>query len=397
MKELLINKNLKRLGTESAFLILAKGEKLKKAGKDIINLGIGQPDFDTPTHISEAAIKAIKDGKHGYTNSRGIIELREAVAKQISEFKSADIDPDNIVIVPGGKVTMWHAILMFGGKEKEIVYPNPGFPIYESLINYSGSKAVPYKLEIENNFDIDLNNLDELINVNTSLIIFNSPSNPTGSIISKKDMDKIILLLEKNPHVYILADEIYSRIVYENSSFVSFLSYPQIRDRVILLDGWSKTYAMTGWRIGYGVWPEKLVNISERMNINSFSCTNAPTQYAAIAAIEGPQDCVKRMVKFFDNRRKLIFEKLNKIDGFDCNQSKGAFYSMASIKKTGLSSDEIERILLYKLGITTVSGKSFGNFGEGYIRFSYANSEENINKAIERIKFFSETTGWKNA
>jgi len=164
-----------------------------------------------------------------------------------------------------------------------------------------------------------------------------------------------------------------------------------------LLDGWSKTYAMTGWRIGYGVWPEKLVNISERMNINSFSCTNAPTQYAAIAAIEGPQDCVKRMVKFFDNRRKLIFEKLNKIDGFDCNQSKGAFYSMASIKKTGLSSDEIERILLYKLGITTVSGKSFGNFGEGYIRFSYANSEENINKAIERIKFFSETTGWKNA
>ena len=397
MKELLINKNLKRLGTESAFLILAKGEKLKKAGKDIINLGIGQPDFDTPTHISEAAIKAIKDGKHGYTNSRGIIELREAVAKQISEFKSADIDPDNIVIVPGGKVTMWHAILMFGGKEKEIVYPNPGFPIYESLINYSGSKAVPYKLEIENNFDIDLNNLDELINVNTSLIIFNSPSNPTGSIISKKDMDKIVLLLEKNPHVYILADEIYSRIVYENSSFVSFLSYPQIRDRVILLDGWSKTYAMTGWRIGYGVWPEKLVNISERMNINSFSCTNAPTQYAAIAAIEGPQDCVKRMVKFFDNRRKLIFEKLNKIDGFDCNQSKGAFYSMASIKKTGLSSDEIERILLYKLGITTVSGKSFGNFGEGYIRFSYANSEENINKAIERIKFFSETTGWKNA
>ena len=397
MKELLINKNLKRLGTESAFLILAKGEKLKKAGKDIINLGIGQPDFDTPTHISEAAIKAIKDGKHGYTNSRGIIELRETVAKQISEFKSADIDPDNIVIVPGGKVTMWHAILMFGGKEKEIVYPNPGFPIYESLINYSGSKAVPYKLEIENNFDIDLNNLDELINVNTSLIIFNSPSNPTGSIISKKDMDKIVLLLEKNPHVYILADEIYSRIVYENSSFVSFLSYPQIRDRVILLDGWSKTYAMTGWRIGYGVWPEKLVNISERMNINSFSCTNAPTQYAAIAAIEGPQDCVKRMVKFFDNRRKLIFEKLNKIDGFDCNQSKGAFYSMASIKKTGLSSDEIERILLYKLGITTVSGKSFGNFGEGYIRFSYANSEENINKAIERIKFFSETTGWKNA
>ncbi len=397
MKELLINKNLKRLGTESAFLILAKGEELKKAGKDIINLGIGQPDFSTPAHISEAAIKAIKDGKHGYTNSRGILELRETVAKQISEFKSADIDPNNIVIVPGGKVTMWHAILMFGGKEKEIVYPNPGFPIYESLINYSGSKAVPYKLEIENNFDIDLNNLDELINVNTSLIIFNSPSNPTGSIISKKDMDKIVSILEKNPHVHILADEIYSRIVYENSNFVSFLSYPQIRDRVILLDGWSKTYAMTGWRIGYGVWPQKLVNISERMNINSFSCTNAPTQYAAIAAIEGPQDCVKRMVKFFDNRRKLIFEKLNKIDGFDCNQSKGAFYSMASIKKTGLSSDEIERILLYKLGITTVSGKSFGDFGEGYIRLSYANSEENINKAIERIKFFSETNGWKNA
>ena len=396
-KENLINSNLKNLGTESAFLILAKGEELKKHGKDIINLGIGQPDFPTPNHISEAAIKAIKDGKHGYTNARGILELREAVAKHIYNFKNASVDPSNIIIVPGGKITMWHAILMFGGKDKEIIFPNPGFPIYESLINYSGAKPVPYKLSIDNNFEIEIDHLSDLITSKTSLIIFNSPSNPNGSLISKKDMDNIVSILEKNQHVNILSDEIYSRIVYDKKKYTSFLTYPQLRDRVIILDGWSKTYAMTGWRIGYGVWPESLTPIAERMNINSFSCTNTPTQYAAVAALEGPQSCVDIMVDHFNKRRKLIYEKLNEIQGFECNISKGAFYSMPSIKKTGLKSDKVQDLLLYKLGITTVSGKSFGSYGEGYIRLSYANSEENIKKAIKRIKDFSETEGWNNA
>ena len=397
IKEKFANSNLNNLGTESAFLILAKGEELKKKGVDVINLGIGQPDFPTPSHISEAAIKAIKDGKHGYTNARGIIKLREAVALNTSKFKNTNVNPDNIIITPGGKVTMWHAILMFGGKNKEIIYPNPGFPIYESLINYSGSKPVPYRLDINNNFEINLDNFEKLISPRTSLIIFNSPSNPTGALISKKDMDNIVHILEKYPNIFILADEIYSRITYDGNKFISFLDYPEIKERTILLDGWSKTYAMTGWRIGYGIWPEKLSPFAEKMNINSFSCTNTPTQYAAIAALEGPQDCVRDMVKQFDKRRKLIFQKLNEIDGFTCNTSKGAFYSMPSIKNTGLDSNKMEKILLYKLGITTVSGNSFGNFGEGYIRLSYANSEENINKAIERIKEFSETTGWKNA
>ncbi len=359
-------------------------------------MGIGQPDFKTPEHIVEASIKALKDGKHGYTPANGILELREAVSKDIFLRRGATVDPDNILIVPGGKVTMWHAILMFGGKGREIIYPNPGFPIYESVINYTGAKAVPIKLESNKCFAIDIEKLKSLITKKTSLIIFNSPSNPTGGVISKKDMDKIVELLDKNPGVYILSDEIYSRIVYENKSFISMLSYPNIKDRLIILDGWSKTYAMTGWRIGYSVWPKKLVKISERLNINSFSCTNAATQYGAIAALEGPQSCVDDMIKIFNKRGKMISEELNKLNGFNSIESKGAFYSMPSIKDTGLTSDQIQDILLYKLGITTVSGKSFGQYGEGFLRISYANSEDNIKEALFRIKKYIEENNWKN-
>ncbi len=370
---------------------------MKQQGKDIINLGIGQPDFRTPDHIVEASIKALKDGKHGYTPATGILELREAVAKDILLRRKVEVNPDNIVIVPGGKVTMWHAILMFGVPGKEIIYPNPGFPIYESVINYTGAKAVPMILDMKNQFNIDIQALKSLINKNTSLIIFNSPSNPTGGLTSKKDMQEIISLLEQNPHVHILSDEIYSRITYGEEPFQSMLSFPQIKDRTILLDGWSKTYAMTGWRVGYSVWPKSLVKISEKLNINSFSCTNTPAQYGALAALEGPQECVDIMTSTFNKRRKMIFEEVNKLKGFNCNMSKGAFYSMPSIKGTGLSSDKIENILLNKLGITTVSGKSFGIYGEGYLRLSYASSDENIKKAINRIKEFVETVGWKNA
>ncbi len=311
--------------------------------------------------------------------------------------RKVDINPENIIISPGGKVTMWHAILMFGDKNKEIIYPNPGFPIYESAIKYTGAKPIPMKLTIKNDFNIDIEKLKASINKNTSLIIFNSPSNPTGGIVNQNDLNEIVNILEKNPHIYILSDEIYSRMIYDNINYKSLLSYPQLKDRIILLDGWSKTYAMTGWRVGYSVWPSKLVKISERLNINSFSCTNTPAQYGALAATEGPQDCVAKMVSIFDNRRKMIFNELNNIKGFECNQSKGAFYSLPSIKDTGLSSNKIEDILLNKLGITTVSGNSFGNNGEGYLRISYASSENNIKEAIRRIKKYTETIGWNNA
>ncbi len=289
---------------------------------------------------------------------------------------------------------MWHAIIMFGGEGKEIIYPNPGFPIYESVINYSGAKPIPIRLDIVDNFKINFEELESSINNNTSLIIINFPSNPTGGIISKKDMDKLVTILEKHPNIKILSDEIYSRILYDNTEFISLLEYPQIRDRLIILDGWSKTFAMTGWRIGYGVWPKKYVKVAERLNINSFSCTNTATQFAAIAALQGPQDSVDLMVSEFDKRRKIMVNYLNEIDGFKCNNSKGAFYLFPSIKETGISSDDMENILLNEIGIAAVSGNSFGSFGEGYIRFSYANSEKNIKLACKKIKQYSIKKGW---
>tara|TARA_B100001248_G_scaffold226451_1_gene184458 strand:- start:5003 stop:6082 length:1080 start_codon:yes stop_codon:yes gene_type:complete len=357
-------------------------------------LGIGQPDFKTPEHIVDAAIKALKDGEHGYTQGKGILRLREAVAKEIYYRRKVTIDPENVVVVPGGKVTMWHAILMFGGKGKEIIYPNPGFPIYESVINYSGAKGIPIKLDIANNFQINFDKFEDYINSKTSLIIINFPSNPTGGIISKNDLDRLVLILEKYPKIKILSDEIYSRITYDEANFISLLEYPQIRNRVIVLDGWSKTYAMTGWRIGYGIWPNKYAKIAEQMNINSFSCTNTSTQFAAIAALQGPQNSVEYMISEFDKRRKIMIKHLNQINGFECGESKGAFYLFPSIKKTGLKSDQMENILLNKIGVAAVSGNSFGRFGEGYLRFSYANSETNIRLALKRIEDYVKKIGW---
>ncbi len=289
---------------------------------------------------------------------------------------------------------MWHAILMFGGEGKEIIYPNPGFPIYESVINYSGAKPIPIRLDILNNFKINFEELESSISKNTSLIIINFPSNPTGGVISKQDMEILVSILDKYPNIKILSDEIYSRILYDNTNFISLLEYPQLRDRLIVLDGWSKTYAMTGWRIGYGVWPKKYAKIAEQLNINSFSCTNTSTQFAAIAALQGPQDSVDFMVSEFDRRRKIMVKQLNEIKGFHCINSKGAFYLFTSIKKTGVKSNDMENILLNKIGVAAVSGNSFGDFGEGYIRFSFANSEENIKLALQKIKEYSDKQGW---
>ena len=391
----MISKNIQNLGTENAFVVLARAEELSRKGKNVINLGIGQPDFKTANHIVEAAIKALKDGHHGYTPGNGILELREAITEDIYLRHKEKINPDQVVVVPGGKVTMWHCILMFGGKENEILYPNPGFPIYESAINYSGAKAIPIPILEENNFSINIEQIVSLINNKTSLLILNSPGNPTGGLIKKSDLDILVKKLEEFPNLYILSDEIYSQILYDEN-YNSMLKYSSIKNRLIILEGWSKTYAMTGWRIGYGIWPLKLAEKATRLNVNSISCTNAPTQYAAIAALKGPQDQVKTMVKEFKERKELIVNMTNNIPGFSCITPEGAFYTMPNIKKTGLSSKEMETLLLEKLYVASVAGTSFGSYGEGYIRFSYANSKENIKKALNRIHEYAIENNWNS-
>ncbi|MDB9762012.1 aminotransferase class I/II-fold pyridoxal phosphate-dependent enzyme [Alphaproteobacteria bacterium] len=393
MTKYMISENMNNLGTENAFVVLARAAELERQGHKVINLGIGQPDFKTADHIVEAAIKALKDGHHGYTPGNGILELRESVAADIHKRHNVEINPDQVVIVPGGKVTMWHCMLMFGGKGKEILYPNPGFPIYESAIKFSGAKPVPIPLLESTNFSFNLEETLSLINNNTSLIIINSPANPTGGLIKKELLDQLVQKLEEFPNVCILSDEIYSHIVYENK-FHSMLNYQSILDRLIILDGWSKTYAMTGWRIGYGIWPLQLAEKATRLNINSVSCTNAATQYAAIAALNGPQDQVLNMLNQFKKRRNLIVEKTNLIPGMSSQMPQGAFYTMPNIKKTKLTSREMENLLLEELKIATVAGTSFGQYGEGYIRFSYANSEENINEALSRIHEYAINNNW---
>ncbi len=378
--------NLSRLGTETAFEVLARAGKLAAAGKDIINLGIGQPDFKTPPHIVEAAIKAMRDGHHGYTPANGIPALREAVAVDIAKYRKVDIDPDSVMIMPGGKPTMFFAILMFGEPGAEIIYPNPGFPIYESMIRYSGATPVPMRLLEENGFTFSAEAVLEQITPATRLLILNSPANPTGGVVPKAEFDALVAGLEKHPDVAILADEIYSRLLYDGREHVTLLSYPEIRDRVILLDGWSKTYAMTGWRLGYSVWPKDMFYYAERLAVNNHSCVNAPTQYAGIAALQGPQDAVDEMCAAFDNRRRVIVRALNQIPGFRCVEPGGAFYAFPNIEGTGRTARELQSLMLEEAGVATVAGTSFGAFGEGFIRFSYAASVEDIERACSKVQ-----------
>ena len=377
---------LSRLGTESAFEVLARANALAAQGKDIINLGIGQPDFKTPDHIVEAAVKALRDGHHGYTPANGIPELREAVSADIAKYRNVKVDPANVMIVPGGKVTMFFAIMMFGAPGAEIIYPNPGFPIYESVINFSGAKPVPMPLHEETGYAFDADEVLSLITPNTRLLILNTPSNPTGGAVPRSEMDKLANGLDAHPHVTILSDEIYARMLYDGREHVSLLEYEHLRDRVIMLDGWSKTYAMTGWRMGYGVWPSSLIEQATRLSINVHSCVNASAQYAGIAALEGPQDAVDEMVKAFDERRRVIVRELNQVPGFRCPEPGGAFYAFPNISGTGLGSMDLQNKLLNEAGVAIISGTSFGALGEGYVRFSYANSTENIIEAIRRVK-----------
>ena len=377
--------NIHKLGTESAFEVLARAEALSHQGKDIINLGIGQPDFRTPNHIVEAAIKALRDGHHGYTPAPGILPLREAVAKELFNSRGVEVNPNHLVCVPGGKVTMFFTILMFGEPGAEIMYPNPGFPIYESVINYSGAKAIPIPQNESNDFSFDSEELLSLITPRTRLIILNTPNNPTGGAVNRLELEKLATGLDKHPNIAILSDEIYSKITYDGQEHISLLEFENIRNRLILLDGWSKTYAMTGWRLGYALWPEKLVDHATRLAINCHSCVNSATQFAGIAALEGPQDSVTGMVNSFNERRSIIVDGLNNISGFSCRMPKGAFYAFANISDTGIKSKEMQDILLEKAGVATVAGTSFGNMGEGYIRFSYANSVENIRRALDNV------------
>ncbi len=386
MSDLIFADSLSRLGTESAFVVLARAQKLASEGRDIINLGIGQPDFKTPGHIVEAGIKALRDGHHGYTPANGIAPLREAVAADLKRRHGADVNPDNVVVVPGGKPTMYFAIMMFGQPGVEIMYPNPGFPIYESVIKYSGAKPVPIALREKDGFAFSADAILGQITAKTRLIIINSPANPTGGVTPKEEVDKLVAGLLKHPHVALLSDEIYSQMLYGGRQHLSLLQYPEIRDRLIMLDGWSKTYAMTGWRLGYAVWPDAAVDHVTRLCINDHSCVNAATQYAGLAALHGPQDAVLAMVAQFDKRREIIVRELNALPGFRCADAAGAFYAFPNIEGTGMTSKEAQNRFLEEAGVATVSGTSFGTWGEGYLRFSYANSAENILEAMRRIR-----------
>ena len=381
-----IAKAMERLGTETAFDVLARAEALRREGRDIINLGIGQPDFPTPENVVEAGRKALADGHHGYTPANGILPLREAVAADIATRRGVEVDPDRVVIVPGGKVTMFFAILMFGEPGAEIMYPDPGFPIYRSMIEYSGAKAVPIALHEESGFSFTAEEVLDAITPRTRLIIVNSPANPTGGVVLREVLERFAAGLEAHPEVAVLSDEIYARMVYDNIPHASLMVYESLRERLILLDGWSKTYAMTGWRLGYGVWPQSLVGLATRLAINSNSCVNAATQHAGIEALTGPQESVTRMVAAFDSRRAVIRDALNALPGFRCARPLGAFYAFPNIEGTGRSSRELQDLLLDKAGVAVVSGTSFGIHGEGYLRFSYAASAEDIREAVARIR-----------
>ena len=382
----MLAERMNHLGTETAFEVLARANALEAEGREIINLGIGQPDFQTPEHIVEAAIKALKDGHHGYTPASGIPPLRQAIADDLNSRHDVTIEPNRILAVPGGKVTMFLAMMIYGEPGCEILYPNPGFPIYESTIRFSGAKPIPIPLREQNGFAFSAEEVLSKINERTRLIILNSPANPTGGVVPRGEFNALIEGLYKWPDVAIMSDEIYGQMIYDNREHVSLLGYPEITDRLILLDGWSKTYAMTGWRLGYSVWPEKVAPHAEKLCVNIHSCVNSSAQFAGIAALKGDQSPVKAMVSAFDERRAVIVNELNKIPGFSCIQPGGAFYAFPNITKTGFRSDELQKKILEDAGVAVISGTSFGEHGEGYLRFSYANSTENILKAVDLIK-----------
>ena len=379
-------KNIEKLGTETAFKILAEAKKLEGDGKKIIHLSVGQPDFKTPIHILDATKKALDDGHHGYVLPNGIIECRQAVSRKIKKLYNAEIDPERVIIMPGGKPTMYYAITLFGEPGAEIIYPDPGFPIYESMINFTGAKAVPIDMLENKDFSLNPEKILSLINENTRLIILNNPNNPTGAFTDRNKIDKLAEGLKKFPKVAILSDEIYSRQIFDGKKMPSFFKYPDLYDRLIVLDGWSKAYSMTGWRLGWSVWPEKLVEQVIKFCVNNHSCVNAAIQFGGIAALDGSDESINFMMEKFTKRRKLICDGLNSIKGIECVLPGGAFYAFPNIKGTGMNGEEFTKRCLHEAGVAIVPGTSFGKKALDYVRFSFAASQDNISKAIENIK-----------
>src|SRR4051794_28998762 len=380
--------NFDRIGEENAFAVLARANALAAQGRDIINLGIRQPDFKRPEHIQEAAIRAIRDGHHGYTAANGIPPLREAVAADLHKRFKVTVSPDEVMVQPGGKPTMFMAILMFGEPGVDILYPDPGFPIYRSMIEFTGANPIPVPIREQNGFAFSAEETLSLITPKTRLLIINSPANPTGGVTPKAEVDKLVAGLAKWPDVCVLSDEIYDHMVYDGETHVCLLGYPSIRDRLILLNGWSKTYAMTGWRLGYAIWPGKLYDYARKLAVNLHSCVNASAQYAGLAALTGPQDEADRMVAEFDRRRKVVVEELNRLPGVSCATPNGAFYAFPNIKGTGWMAKPLANALLDDAGVAIIGGPDFGILGEGYVRLSYANSTENILRALDRMGEF---------
>ena len=374
---------MSRLGTETAFEVLARARKLEAAGRDIIHLEIGEPDFPTETHIVAAAEAALQQGWTHYGPSQGYPELREAIAEQVSASRGIRVTPEQVVVVPGAKPILFFTLLALLEPGDEVLYPNPGFPIYESMIRYLGAQPKPLRLSEGRGFSLDLNSLAEQLSDRTRLLILNSPHNPTGGVIPEEDLGEIARLCADRDLV-VLSDEVYSQILYEGRH-CSIASFPGMGEKTIVLDGFSKTYAMTGWRLGYGVMPVELVQHVVRLQVNSTSCTASFTQRAGIEALRGPQDAVRKMVEEFRRRRDLIVAGLNRIPGFSCTLPRGAFYVFPNIQGTGRSSREMANRLLDSAGVACLAGEDFGEYGQGYLRFSYANSQENIQKAIERI------------
>jgi aspartate/methionine/tyrosine aminotransferase len=375
---------MERLGTETAFEVLARAKALEAQGRDIIHLEIGEPDFDTPAHIVEAAIKALREGQTHYTPSAGIPAARQAIADHVSRSRNIDVGPEHVVITPGAKPIMFFCIMALLQEGDEAIYPNPGFPIYESMINFVGAKAVALPLREEKNFRFDPDEFRQLVSDRTRLIILNSPQNPTGGILTREDVE-VVAEVARERNILVLSDEVYEQILYEGEH-VSIMSLPDMQSRTILLDGFSKTYAMTGWRLGYGVMPVPLAEQVAKLMVNSNSCTAAFSQFAGVAALTGPRTEVQAMVAAFRKRRDVIVAGLNQIPGFRCVNPAGAFYAFPNIEGTGLSSKELANFLLDTAGVAALHGTSFGRYGEGYLRFSYANSVENIQRALERIQ-----------
>jgi len=385
-----INPSVAAIEEETAFTVLDRANALKAKGHPVINLGIGQPDFNPPKHILEAAEKAVRDGPHGYTSPQGLPVLRDAVAQYVGHRFSVPISGDEVVIVPGGKVTFYFACQLFGGPGAEILYPDPGFPPYRDAARSSGAKPVPYPIREEKDFGFDAEEVLSLITPATRLIIINSPANPTGGVVSREEITKLAHGLAKHPNVAILSDEIYSHQVYDGVDFVSFLNFPELRDRTIILDGWSKTFAMTGWRLGFGIWPKHLIEYVKKLITVDHSCTSVATQMAGLAAITGPMDEIEGFRKSFQRRRDIVVKGLNDIKGVRCRVPGGAFYAFPNISGTGWQSRDLARELLEKAYVALIFGDSFGANGKGFMRLSYAASEADIVEALKRMKSFIE-------